>query len=165
MSEPLRGSEWMRASDLYPRLRSLRSFSLGLLRVCLRGTVCNPPSAYLDALATRKPLSPNVGVGFIPIRQAQPPSSSHLDGDKGNTFKPLEDGDKPHPTLGSEAPFTSDSTEQSLKIPFYTCKFFTCETWIKHFPFLSKSGYCILRSYFRIQKTASCRGRTRPSFR
>ena len=39
--------------------------------VPLRGTVCNPTSAYLDALAPRKPLSPNVGVGFIPILQAQ----------------------------------------------------------------------------------------------
>ena len=56
-----------------PRLHSLRSLSLGLLKVCLRGTGCNPPSAYLDALAPWKPLSPNVGVGFIPILQAQNP--------------------------------------------------------------------------------------------
>ena len=35
--------------------------------VPLRGTVFKPTSAYLAALEQRKPLSPNVGVGFIPI--------------------------------------------------------------------------------------------------
>ncbi len=52
------------------KLHSLRSLSLGLSRVS-RGTVCNPPSAYLAALILREPLCPKVGVGFIPIRQAK----------------------------------------------------------------------------------------------
>ena len=72
VSEPLRGSELLLCYRPHPRLHSLRSLSLGLLKsVPLRGTVCNPPSAYLDAPAPRKPLPPNVGVGFIPILQAQ----------------------------------------------------------------------------------------------
>ena len=67
MSEPLRGSKWTLSFLSVPRLRSLRSLSQGLQRACLRGTGGKPTSAYLAALEQRKPLSPNVGVGFIPI--------------------------------------------------------------------------------------------------
>jgi len=35
VSEPLRGSEWILCHRPYPRLHSLRSFSLGLLKVYL----------------------------------------------------------------------------------------------------------------------------------
>ena len=96
----------MRASDLYPRLRSLRSLSLGLLRACLSEALGKPTSAYLDALDLRKPLSPNagvdlspsykckwiaqpnVGVGFIPIFQGQSPSNSPLKGENLITLIP-----------------------------------------------------------------------------
>ena len=39
----------------------------------LRGTVCNPPSAYLDAPAPRKPLPPSRG-GVYP----HPPSAEKM---------------------------------------------------------------------------------------
>ena len=40
------------------------------------------------------------GVGFIPILQGQVTSISPLKVEKEITFKPLEDGDKPHPYIG-----------------------------------------------------------------
>ena len=45
-------------------------------------------------------MEPNVGVGFIPILQGEGPAISPK-GKKEITFKPLEDGDKPHPYIGS----------------------------------------------------------------
>ena len=48
-------------------------------------------------------ISANVGVGFIPILQGRTPICPHLTPLKGEykiTFKPLEDGDKPHPYIG-----------------------------------------------------------------
>ena len=44
-------------------------------------------------------MEPN-GVGFVPILQGKGPAISPK-GKKEITFKPLEDGDKPHPYIGS----------------------------------------------------------------
>ena len=65
VSEPLRGSEWILCHRPYPRLHSLRSFSLGLLKVYLSEALSM--FSRLFGIAAE----PNVGVGFIPILQGQ----------------------------------------------------------------------------------------------